>query len=518
MSPSNAGPRFDHLVLLMLENRSFDNLLGYLYDRDEPLRFMGGGTREFRGVAGRTDLWNETDDDPPKRVSVHRAPYLEGADMIEPFPDPGEAYSPHVNHQLYGVDDVRELDPLPDPAPMSGFLSDYVRASRDRSARGPGTIMQCFTPEAVPVLSTLAREFAVSDEWFSSLPTQTLPNRSFLHSGQSHGWVQNAPYLKWADNLRPTVFERLAAKLGKRSWRVYWDPRDHFSLTKHLHTQLLDLKWLRNFRHMDRFRRDCAKGDLPAYTVVEPRLYFDHNDMHPPSLPWVTLQTSSVLAGEMLLAEVYGALRDGPLWERTLFVILFDEHGGCYDHWPPPRGAIPPYPADSPLRFREEDPSKDPFGFGFDRFGVRVPAIFVSPSVDRGTVIRAAGSVPFCHTSVIRTLSERWDLEPLTDRDARAPSFADVLCLEEPRKDRVTVTPRPYDPPTEGDLDDVPLHDLQRGMAALVSELHGVSLDGEVRGLGQALSKLARARRWSLWTSARRSIAAWLSKWLQRPA
>ncbi|MBI4538386.1 MAG: hypothetical protein HY704_02585 [Gemmatimonadetes bacterium] len=196
--PDSNLAKFDHLVVLMLENRSFDNLLGYLYEADRPQQFIGRGDPVFRGVTDRTDLWNEDEHTPPRRVSVHRAPYESPEDMCQPFPDPGEEYLPHVNCQLYGADDVREPGTLPEPAPMSGFLRDYSRVVRQETQRtgvnlDPARIMQCYPPEAVPVLSTLARKFAVSDEWFSSVPTQTFANRSFLHSGQSNGWVHNRP-------------------------------------------------------------------------------------------------------------------------------------------------------------------------------------------------------------------------------------------------------------------------------------------------------------------------------------
>ncbi|MBI4538385.1 MAG: hypothetical protein HY704_02580 [Gemmatimonadetes bacterium] len=304
--------------------------------------------------------------------------------------------------------------------------------------------------------------------------------------------------------MHPTIFEHLTAKVGRRSWRVYWDRRDLFSLTKHLHTQLLAPRWWRHFRHMESFYRDCARGTLPRYSFIEPRLFVDHSDMHPPVAlnPFVF---SSILAGEQLVARVYCALRDGPRWHRALLVVLFDEHGGCYDHWPPPRGAIPPF-ATTPERDAGEDAHGDPFGFAFDRFGVRVPALFISPYVASGTVVRAAGSVPFDHTSIIRTLCARWHLERLTARDAHAPDIGAVLSLDRPRREAPDVRPRPYRRIPEPDWHPFPLNALQHGIVSLVSHHHGVALPEGMNRLGDALGHMGRLRSWAWWWSIRPAL------------
>ena len=163
---------------------------------------------------------------------------------------------------------------------------------------------------------------------------------------------------------------------------------------------------------------DAMAGRLPNYSFIEPRYFSDPllrrmpNDQHPPH---------NVLFAERLIARVYDAIRNGPAWERTLFVIIYDEHGGIYDHVPPPP-AVPP-------------DNLQPDGFAFDRYGVRVPAVIVSPWVPAGSVIRppAGCPYPFDHTSVLATLRILFDLgSPLTRRDAVAPDVLHALSLEGP--------------------------------------------------------------------------------------
>jgi phospholipase C len=481
----------DHLVVLVLENRSFDNLFGYLYELDRPARFLGRGEPAFRGVAGREDLWNDDGGSPPTRIPVAKAAWQTPADMCQPSPDPGEYYRPHVNRQLYGQDVVEgDAALLPDPAPMSGFVQDYIRAIGqqelwDGLAADPAhfsRIMHCFPPVAVPVLSGLARAYAISDEWHASVPTQTWPNRSFLHSAQSHGFVTNADFLKWHRNTAPTVFERLGEALGSaQGWRVYWDHQDLAALTRFIHPRLRQPQHDANFSPFVQFAADCAAGSLPAYSFIQPRLIINHNDMHPPVIPNQRVH-SSVLAGEVLVREIYDAVRLGPLWDRTLLLITFDEHGGCYDHCPPPRAVPPLANPDYPLQD----------GFGFNRFGVRVPALFISPRVEPGTVVRAMGDAPFDHTSVIRSICERWNLEGLTDRDRAAPDFGHVLTLPEAKARRLTpaFTPRPYQPLTAAEAHESLLSGMQHGLGHLIADSLGRVLPAGLTKVGELLDQL----------------------------
>jgi phospholipase C len=445
----------DHVVVLMFENRSFDNLLGRLY--------QPGEVASFDGVTGR-DLANPIPDwaaDQGGRVSV---PYGIAADMNTPNPDPGEEYQ-HVNSQLFGIVDPANRgvlanmmtppyntpsDPLQPPT-MTGFVADYIGAFAAEMGRHPSydeyaQIMTGYTPEQVPVTSALARGFATFDRWFCEVPSQTFANRSFFHAASSSGYVDNLnPAHSFPlHNDAETIFERLERQ--GLSWRVYCDPPSHISLTGIIHAARLWQHFPTKFVTTDRFLQDAASGDLPAYSFIEPNLLYGHNDMHPAFgalFPGTPIDSpSSLLGGEALLAKIYDAVRGGSsvtgsnAW-NTLLLITFDEHGGTYDHMPPPR--VPPH--DQAARFRQ-------MGFGFDRSGVRVPAIAISAWIPERTVVNDE----YRNTSLIRTLRERWPLgPPLTGRDAVAADLAPVLSLATPRDpaDWPTVIPRPV-PPYQG--------------------------------------------------------------------
>jgi phospholipase C len=185
---------------------------------------------------------------------------------------------------------------------------------------------------------------------------------------------------------------------------------------------------------------------MPAYSFIEPNLLYGHNDMHPafgalfPDMP--VDPPSSLLGGEDLLARIYTAVRNSAsargsnAW-NTVLVVTFDEHGGTYDHVPPP--LVPAPVAGAP-------PGQ--LGFRFDRSGLRVPAFAISACTPERTVITS----PYRHRSVISTLRNRWRLgDPLTARDATAADLAPVLCLDSPRdpQDWPDVVPRPV-PPVPG--------------------------------------------------------------------
>jgi phospholipase C len=488
---------FDYVVVLMMENRSFDNLLGYLY---EPDSVPQGAT--FEGVAGQT-LSNPI---PPDADQAHRlvVPVRRGVIMDHPRPDPGEEY-PHVNTQLYGttlpadnrsqhvehmVAPFNAPEPLPARAPMNGFVTDYLHTLQLTLDHAPpydaySIIMECFPPDAIPVLSTLARQFAVCDHWHAAVPSQTFPNRSFFHAASSSGLVINSPAEAWRDsNTAETLFNRIEAVRDRRlSWKVYFDKGELFSYTGLIHHARLRPYFHTHFRGMPHFFQDVRTGQLPAYTFLEPRILFNHNDMHPPPhIAGYTLH-SSVLAGELLIHQVYDAIRRsasryGNNAQNTLLVITFDEHGGCYDHVPPPV-AVPP---DSTRPVGQ-------MGFRFDRLGVRVPTVLVSAFIEPGTVI----NTPLQHTSLLKTLTEKWHLGPLTERDKAAPALPQVFNRLTPRAPHewpVTV-PRPLPDKHATNLTHL-LHRMQQHFLALVDAIddQGALQQREVRTVGEAMQFL----------------------------
>jgi phospholipase C len=477
MSHPDRGNAIDHVVVVMFENRSFDNLLGRLYQPGEVASFEGVTGRQFSNpIPG----W--ASDGADSRVVA----YGVAESMNTPSPDPGEEYQ-HVNTQLFGIIDPpanrgrppadmaapfnAPADPARVPA-MDGFVADYIATVAAETGKEPGydqyaQIMSGYTPAQLPVVSGLARGFAAFDHWFCEVPSQTFANRSFFHAGTSSGYVVN---VSPADsfplhNTAETIFERLEAQ--GRTWRVYCDPPSHISLTGLIHAPRLHRRFDTNFFTTGQFLQDAASGTLPAYSFIEPNLLYGHNDMHPAFdavYPGVDFDPpSSLLGGEALLAKIYDAVRssaspDGSNAYNTLLMVNFDEHGGTYDHVPPPL-APPPVPSAPPGQL----------GFGFDRSGVRVPAIAISAWIPQRTVVTAG----YRNTSVLRTLRGRWELgPPLTARDAVARDIAPVLSRQTPRppEDWPDVIPRPVPPFVPQAMPaDVPLRALSK--AALFAGL-----------------------------------------------
>ncbi|MER5380114.1 alkaline phosphatase family protein [Streptomyces sp. NPDC002688] len=484
MAGDGSGPRFDHVVSVMFENRSFDNLLGRLYQPGEVASFEGVIGKE---LSNTIPLWAE------HSLDREAVPYGISADMDAPNPDPGEEFT-HVNTQLFGLIDpagnrgvMSERMTAPFNAPrspgtaptMDGFVTDYMSAFTAEMGRQPryeeyAQIMTGYTPEQVPVISAIARGFATFDHWHCEVPSQTFTNRSFYHAATSSGFVVNAPYENFPlHNEAETIFERLEA--AGLTWRVYVDPGMRMSATGMIHAARLSRFFATHFSTLDDFFDDAERGTLPAYSFIEPCLIHAHNDYHPAVdavFPGVAADSpSSVLGGEELLARIYNAVRassstGGSHFANTLFLVAFDEHGGTYDHVPPPR-VDPPDPT-APA---------GQMGFRFDRAGVRIPTLAVSAYIDPRTVM----SGPYRNTSLIATLRDRWPLgPPLTARDATAPSVAPVLTRATPRpqEDWPEITPRPA--PQSA----VPLVPLDKPLPPLGQYLLGVAITLDTRYTG----------------------------------
>jgi phospholipase C len=433
----------ENIVVVMLENRSFDNILGSLYPNSP----------QFEGLkldGSMYNVWNNTKY--PVTNNSSTSPF------VTPSPDPGESFT-DMTLQLFNTTDP----PAGATANMAGFVNDWMADQntgiptnkecliapswpslpRTNPSPSPGDIMFYFTPSQLSVTSLLAQAFAVSDAWFGSCPTQTYPNRFFLNSASSGGYVNDVDYLCHLEifpNL-PTIFELLDGGNGHNpaNWKVYFHD---FPISK-----LNEYVFLSDFAHNvcnfdtsdygflskhPTFAEDVQNRTLPRYSFIEPRYgginHLPPNDNHPPY---------DVRNGEILVGTIYNLLRGSTYyWPRTLFIITYDEHGGCFDHVIPPAATIP-----------GGDQFRDPSTFPFNRFGPRVPAILVSPYIAAKSVIRPAGFsyvqgsgtsttngvIPFDHTSVIRTLVECFNLNGgnayLTARDKNAPSMAAALTL-----------------------------------------------------------------------------------------
>ena len=460
---NNQLPTVDSIVVLMLENRSFDNLIGYLY-KDAGNRSPNGDA--YDGLTG-----NESNPD----SNGNAVPVQPVANSTTtPDPDPGEEFQ-HVNMQLFSVNPA----PPNTPATNKGFVLDYehVVAASDNPSASTTQIMNCYPPAAVPCLAEIIRRYAVCDRWFAPVPSQTWANRSFMHAASSNGHVNNAPDNPLLWHIE-TIFNRLAST-NKATWSVYFDDLA-VSLTRLQMSQLWPLGYSKHFHDFEDFLHDANAGKLANYVFLEPNFFPNPltqapaNDQHP---------IHDVAIGDAFIGKVFNAIVSSPQWQanKVLFIITYDEHGGCYDHVPPAANAVPP------------KTGTGDFGFDFKRYGVRVPAVVVSPYVVKGSVFRAAqGQKDFDHTSILATIERRFVIDPLTNRDKNAPDLGDLLSLAQPRTDSAPVdVPAIVHPLAFAgvaaagapDLTQLPMNDLQRSM---VTAMHFATTAAPAEGVAVA--------------------------------
>ena len=367
-----------HLVVLMMENRSFDHMFGGL-----------------KAAHPALDVWPDGYTNPDHNGrEVPPQPKAEYQGQLDP--DPNHDFAP-VNEQIFNG------GATPD---MRGFITSYY--SQRRNVKSSHRIMYYFEPDQLPVLSNLALEYAVFNRWFASIPGPTLCNRAFAHYGTSFGHV--GMEMKYFGHPIKSIYERLRA--AGRTTKLYYF--DRASSTLELINLLQDQPQI--FATYEQFLADCHAGTLPQYSFVEPN-YSDHDgliasDQHP---------DHHVAEGERFIASIYMAIKSNPgLWSSTALLITYDEHGGIFDHVPPPA-------PDGTDGFAAP-PEKTGTGqaFTFDRLGVRVPSILVSPWVRRGTVVNEV----YEHASIPATVTE-WLLPgfagPRTDREAKARTFLHLL-------------------------------------------------------------------------------------------
>jgi len=392
--------RIKHVVVLVQENRSFDHIFGFL---DHPSPHLDG----LRGKEAR--YFNHLD---PNNSSSPVEHVGTGAPFVS-SQDPGHAVA-SVTYQLFG----KKIAKRPYPkVKMNGFFSDaYTLYDKDLSFAKE--IMHSFEPKNIPILSQLAKEYAVFDRWFASVPGPTQPNRAYIHSATSHGESDNAKKHMILGYPQKTIYKSL--KDSKKSFKIYFHDAPSALLFADMRTPSMLAGHIDPFEGvlgLGGFKYDCKHGRLPAFSFIEPQ-YYDHknkltgkttyaSDDHPPH---------DMRRGEALIKEIYEAVRSSPSWEETLLLITFDEHGGYYDHVLPPDQGVP------------NPDGKVADGINFDRLGVRVPTIAISPWIKKGTIVHGPKG-PFKtsqyeHSSIAATVKKLFGLKSfLTRRDRWAGTF-----------------------------------------------------------------------------------------------
>jgi phospholipase C len=403
-----ASSQIQHVFVLMLENRSFDHMLGFSGIR---------GTDAVTGAPTKIDCLigseSNTFNGQPFSVSA-------GAPVRMPA-DPGHEFS-NVLLQLCGSG-VSYPRGGPYPAiNKSGFVASYVESG---GGSGPGVVMNCYSPTQLPVLHALAAEFVVCDNWHASMPGPTWPNRMFVHAASSNG-LDHSPSMAeiagWEalagfSFQNGTIFDALVKKGIKH--RLYGG--DDFPMVSALKGIHLD-----DIRHYRQFAGDLQQSSFPfSYVFIEPSYdvandYKNGTSQHP---------LADVNRGEALIKDTYEAIRNSAFWESSLLVITWDEHGGFYDH-STPLDAVAPSVSDL-------NSSHNRNGFTFDKYGPRVPALVISPSIARNLIDHRL----YDHASIPATLESLFGLSPLTKRDAAANCFTPLLDLADPRQDAPRVLP-----------------------------------------------------------------------------
>ncbi|HEX5422405.1 MAG TPA: alkaline phosphatase family protein [Candidatus Acidoferrales bacterium] len=398
------------IVVLMMENRSFDHMLGGLRATDARVEGLTGDESNL--------------DAKGNPVQVQKVAKFQGQ-LNKHDPD---HHFPGVDLQIFDGNNATGRE-----ATMKGFVKSYYTQTND--LKSSHAVMYYFDPKNLPVLTALATEYVLFNGWFSSIPGPTICNRAFAHYGTSFGQVgMGMLYItKSIKDKILTVYERML-NAGRKAKLYYYDqPSSTMEVLNLLQRQP------QLFGTFEQFIGDCKSGSLPEYSFVEP-CYRDHygddggaiiaSDQHP---------DHDVRAGEEFIAKVYNAIRTNPdLWSSTALLIVYDEHGGLYDHVVPPLCTPDGYVATAADTMTGEP-------FAFNRLGVRVPAILVSPWVTPGTVV--AGSEDkingriFEHASIPATVTNHFLLGDAkrTIREQKAQTFLDLLTDQmRPEKDCIT--------------------------------------------------------------------------------
>jgi len=370
---TNTLPGIEHIVVLMMENHSFDNFFGML----------GRGDGFTLGADGLPTAAN-----PYPNGQIQHAFRMPTTCQLSS--QPSQEWS--ASHNSY------------DNGAMDGFVRTPVGPGS--SQINGGVTMGYWTGVDLPFTYSLAKTFPIGDRWFCSLLGQTFPNRRYLIAGTSAGMTDDTGVsdLSLVVPAAGTLFNLLDGH--GISWENYVATYPS-GATPELYPVNDALPEAFHHKALEDFFTDAAAGTLPAFSFLDPN-YFTQSQENP----------QNIVVGEALLARVVHAVGASPLWPQTMLAVMYDEHGGYYDHVPPP-AAIPP--DDIPPLV---DPGESAYD-GFARYGFRVPSVVVSPYARRNHVSHVVRD----HTSVLAMVERKWNLPALTYRDANANDLTDFLDL-----------------------------------------------------------------------------------------
>ena len=373
-------PQIEHIVVLMMENHSFDNLLGMV-----PHQVPGRATVDgFRLKQGRPVNAN------PDAAGT-LVPAQPAASPCQHAGQPSQTWN--ASHQAYA----------------NGRNDGFVKASAP-------VAMRYWDQRDLPFTYSLAESFPLGDRHFGSLLGQTYPNRSYFFAGTSQGRINDT--LLTPPPAGGTIFDRLDAH--KIDWAVYYENVPSVLVVTGIATPARVLR----IRTFDRFSVDVAAGRLPQFTFIDPN-YSTTSEEDP----------QDIQVGERFIARVVHTLIQARTWQHTVLFVTYDEHGGYYDHVPPPAALAPDSipPALTP----------DDVPAAFDRYGFRVPVIVISPWARP----RYVSHVVHDHTSITAFIERKWNLPAMTFRDANAHPMIDYFDFRRPAFLR---PPKLADPPSLG--------------------------------------------------------------------
>jgi len=350
-------PKIEHFVVVMMENHSFDNILG---------------------LVGRGDGFTLGPDHQPtaKNPDGH-------GNFVHAFHMPTECQTSGVGN------DWRVTHEAYDGGTCQGFVTSTTAEA-----------MGYFTSSDLPFTCGMAATFPIADRYFCSAMAQTYPNRRYLMAGTSLGLIDDTLPLALPPN--GVIFQQF--NQHGITWKDYYSTLPTIGIFLPL---LEDHTLTPGLAPIDEFFSDAAAGTLPSFSLVEPN-YAMQSEEDP----------QDVQFGDQFMGQVVNAVMASPDWDSTMLIWTYDEHGGYYDHVPPPP-AVPP--DDVPPALKPGDPPG-----GFDRYGFRVPAGVVSPYAKKDFVSHTV----YDHTSILKTVEEKWNLPALTRRDANASSLFDMLDLQ----------------------------------------------------------------------------------------